>query len=134
VVHVEADHIDQLLLESWVVGDFEGLDLPRLQVVVVPDAGDRVLADPDLGGEPARRPVGETSSGFSCWVSLKTSATVPAGSDGLRPRPLAITSMPSTPFSAKRVRQRRIASESTPERRAISWLLVPSPAHSKARA
>jgi hypothetical protein len=59
-VHVEADHIDQLLLESGVVGDFEGLDLPRLQVVVVPDAGDRVLADPDLGGEPTRSPVGGT--------------------------------------------------------------------------
>jgi hypothetical protein len=54
----------------------------------------------------------EPSAGLSCWVSLSTSATVPAGNQDLRPRPLAITPTPSTPVSEKRARQRRTASES----------------------
>ncbi len=43
-----------------------------------------------------------------------TSSTVPGGNQDLRPRPSAITPTPAVPLSAKRFRQRRTVSESTP--------------------
>ena len=76
----------------------------------------------------------EASAGASCRVTLSTSATVPAASEDLRPRPLAITPTPAVPFSMNRRRQRRTASESTPQRRAISSFATPSPAINKALA
>ncbi len=76
----------------------------------------------------------EPSAAFSCCVIRTTSDTVPGGNEGLRPRPLAMTPTPSIPFSAKRARHRRMASESTLERRAISSLPRPSAAHNSARA
>jgi hypothetical protein len=76
----------------------------------------------------------EPSAGRSCRVSLSTSATVPSGREGFRPRPLAITPTPAVPFSVNRLRQRRTASESTPQRRAISSFATPSAAISKALA
>ena len=59
-VQVEPDYVHQLLLEVGVVGDLEGVDLPGLQVVVPPDAGDGVLADAEPLGHQSRRPVGRT--------------------------------------------------------------------------
>ena len=76
----------------------------------------------------------DPSAGSSCCVIRTTSDTVPGGSEGLRPRPLAMTPTPSTPLSTNRARHRRMASESTLERRAISSLLRPSAAQSSARA
>ena len=74
----------------------------------------------------------EPSAGNSLWVKRSTSSTVPGGNDGLRPRPFAITPTPSTPVTANRFRHRRTASESTPERRAISSFATPSAAHNNA--
>jgi hypothetical protein len=62
----------------------------------------------------------EVSSGLSWQGTPTISATVPSGSPGLRTLPFAITPTPSAPFSAKRARHRRTASESTSQRRAIS--------------
>ena len=76
----------------------------------------------------------EPSSGRSWHVTLTTSATVPSVRTGFRPRPFAITPTPSTPFSTKRFRQRRTASGSTPQRRAISSLATPSAASISPRA
>jgi hypothetical protein len=56
------------------------------------------------------------------------------GSHVLRPRPFAIVPTPATPRSANRFRHRRTASESTPERRAISSFATHSAAHNNARA
>jgi hypothetical protein len=46
----------------------------------------------------------EPSSGSSFMVTGTTSATVPSGSQDLRPRPGAMTPIPSTPSAAKRRR------------------------------
>ena len=67
-------------------------------------------------------------------VSSTTRCTVSAGSQDFRPRPLAIVPTPPMPFSANRFRHRRTASESTPQRRAISSFGTPSAAHSNAFA
>ena len=77
-VEVQPDDVDELLLEQRIVADLERLDLPRLEVVVGPDLGDRVLADPD----PWRPSTGWSSAssrrpGRSLWVSRSTSSTVP---------------------------------------------------------
>ena len=76
----------------------------------------------------------EVSSGVSSSVTRTTSATVPSGNHDRRPRPLAITPTPATPSSLNRLRHRRTASESTPQRRAISSLATPSAAHNSALA
>ena len=51
----------QLLLEVGIVGDLEGVDLPRLEVMVPPDPSHGVLADPEplsqRTGRPMCRPV-----------------------------------------------------------------------------
>ena len=54
---VEPDHIDELLFEPRVVADLEGVDSPRLEVVIGPDLGHRVLPDPHPSGHRPRRPV-----------------------------------------------------------------------------
>jgi len=41
-IEVEADDVDELVLEVEVVGEPEGLDLPRLEVVVAPDRPSRM--------------------------------------------------------------------------------------------
>jgi hypothetical protein len=76
----------------------------------------------------------EPSGGVVVLVSRTTSATVPSGSHDVRPRPLAMVPTPATPWSSKRRRQRRTASASTSQRRAISSLAMPSAAHSNALA
>ena len=63
-----------------------------------------------------------------------TSSTVPAGKLGLRLRPFATVPTPEAPASANRESQRHNTSGVTWQRRAISALATPSPAHSKARA
>jgi hypothetical protein len=70
--------------------------------------------------------MGGTVGRLSLCVSRSTSATVPGGRLGLRPRPFAIRPTPAIPCSANRERQRRTVSESTPQRRAISSLATPS--------
>jgi hypothetical protein len=72
--------------------------------------------------------------GVSCAVNRSTFATVPSGSHGLRPRPLAITPRRSIPVSANLARHRRTVSESTPQDRAICSFATPSAANSKALA
>ena len=47
-IQVEADDIDKLLLEPRVVADLERVELPRLEVVIGPDLGHRVLANPHV--------------------------------------------------------------------------------------
>ncbi len=133
-VVVESDDIDELVLEVGVVGDLEGVDLPRLEVVVPPDsirATDSLPIPKRLATVRVVQCV-DVSSGVSFSVTRTTSATVPAGSQALRPRPLAITPTPAIPASAKRFRHRRTASGSTPDRRAISSLARPSAAHRSA--
>jgi hypothetical protein len=56
-MQVQPDDIDELVLEVRVVGDLEGVDLPRLEAVIGPYLGDRVLAQPDPLGQRPRRPV-----------------------------------------------------------------------------
>ena len=56
-VHVQADDVGALLLEAWIVGDLERLDLPRLEFVIPPDAGDRVLPEPHVLRQRAGRPM-----------------------------------------------------------------------------
>ena len=55
---------DELLLEMRVVADLERVDSPRLEVVIGPNLGHRVLADPDprrqRSGRPLRRAVGRS--------------------------------------------------------------------------
>ena len=50
-IHVQADDVDQLLFEVRVVGDLEGVDSPRLEVVVRPDSGHSILADAEPASE-----------------------------------------------------------------------------------
>src|SRR5271169_1949103 len=61
-IHIQPNDVDEFLLEPRVVADLERLDLPRLEVVVGPDLGHGVFADPDPGSQgtsaPMRRPVG----------------------------------------------------------------------------
>ncbi len=57
-IQVEADDIDKLLLEPRVVADLERVELPRLEVVIGPDLGHRVLANPHLCGQRASAPLG----------------------------------------------------------------------------
>src|SRR5208282_1395823 len=56
-VEVEPDHVDELLFEGRVVAQLEGVDLPGFEVVVLPDAGHGVFADPKALGHQARRPM-----------------------------------------------------------------------------
>jgi hypothetical protein len=55
--HVEPDHVDELLFEVRVVRDLEGHEVPGSQVVVPPDPGHGVLADPESLGERPSRPL-----------------------------------------------------------------------------
>jgi hypothetical protein len=77
----------------------------------------------------------------NCWLETNRNSLhqtqgdpVPSGNHDLRPRPAAITPTPPTPRSTNRFRHRRTVSESTAQRRAISSLATPSPAHSNALA
>src|SRR5664280_2454899 len=54
---VEANHVDQLLLEPRIVRDLERIHLPRSQLVIPPDPGHGVLADPHPLGKGPCRPV-----------------------------------------------------------------------------
>ena len=56
-VHVQADDVDQLLLEPLVVRQLEVLDPPRLELIVLPDPRHGVLADPEPGRQRPRRPM-----------------------------------------------------------------------------
>ena len=60
-IHVQPGYVNQLLLEAGILGDLEGLDLPRLEVMVPPDPSHGVLADPEplrqRTGRPMCRPV-----------------------------------------------------------------------------
>jgi len=56
-VQVQPDDIDELGLELRGVGDLERADLPGLEVVVGPDLGDRVFAEPEPLGQQPGRPV-----------------------------------------------------------------------------
>jgi hypothetical protein len=56
-VEIQADHIDQLLLEQRIVTDLERVDPPRLETMVGPDPRDRVLADPHPGRHRPSAPV-----------------------------------------------------------------------------
>src|SRR6266496_1459285 len=75
-------------------------DRPRLELVVTPDAGDRVLADPETLGHRTRRPLrravfGDLMQGVvdhrfdRAWRQLR-----------LAPTSSAILPTPSTPFAA----------------------------------
>ena len=65
------------------------------------------------------------SPGRSLCVRRRTSSITPGGSDGLRPRPFAITPTPAVPWTSNLVRHRRTASASTSQRRAISAFATP---------
>ncbi len=57
-VQVQPHHVHQLLFEGRIIGDLEGLHLPRLEVVVLPDLPHTVLADPHSSGQAPSGPVG----------------------------------------------------------------------------
>jgi hypothetical protein len=44
-IQVQPDDVDEFVLEVRVVGDLEGVDLPRLEAVIGADLGDGVLTD-----------------------------------------------------------------------------------------
>ena len=87
-VQVQPDDIDQLLFEARVVGHLERLHPPRLEVVVPPDPGHRVLADPVPGrhrpGRPVRRAV---IRGRRAACHRTTASTVPWRQPGLAAPP-----------------------------------------------
>ena len=72
----------------------------------------------------------EPSAGFSVKVTRTTSATIPSGSHGLRPRPSATTPTPATPRCANDARHARTVFALTPRRRPISSFATPSAASS----
>ena len=130
---IQPNEIDELLLKAWVSADFERLDLPRLEVVVGPNLGNGVLADPDAVGQrpcaPVRRPVGGTLSMGQPQHFLDGARWYAR----LEPAAFAIRPTAPIPRSANRERQRRTVSESTPQRRTISSLATPSLAHNSPR-
>jgi len=87
---------------SFQIGATESLLMPMCSAI------DRVLQCID------------PSSGSVFMVSATTSATVPSGSHDVRPRPGAITPIPSTPSFSKRRRHWRTEFDATPTRRATS--------------
>jgi hypothetical protein len=97
-VEVEPDHVDQLLFEvpdrcsDLKVSTFQGLRLWSCQMRAT-------VSLPTPKRLAIRRVVQcvEPSSGDSKRVSWTTAATVPSGSQDLRPRPGAIRPTPSTP-------------------------------------
>ena len=120
-IHVEADDVDQLLLEVGIVRDLEALGPPRAQLVISPDASDGVLADAEaLSAKVRVVQCVEVSSGLSCIVTRTISATVPSGSQDLRPLPFSMRPTPDTPSASKRRRHDRTLLEETRTRRAIS--------------
>ncbi len=76
-LHVEANHILNLLDEGRAVRALEGADPRRLQAVCLPDPLDGAER-PDLRGDGAPGPMGTSSDG-SEQVSASTSATVRVG-------------------------------------------------------
>ena len=63
-VEVETDDVDRRILKVWVVRELESLDPPGFEVVIGPDPGHRVLADPEPLRQRPRRPVRRAVSGF----------------------------------------------------------------------
>lgn len=56
-VHVQPDDVGEFLLEGRIGRDLERLGLPRLEVMVGPDARHGVFADPHPGSQRSGRPV-----------------------------------------------------------------------------
>jgi protein-export membrane protein SecD len=56
-VQVQGDDVGALLLETRIVRDFEGGDLPRLQLMITPDPSDGVLTEPQVLPQRACRPM-----------------------------------------------------------------------------
>jgi len=89
-------------------------------LVICPDLRDGVLARPDLGGQGWGGPMRAAAGSPPVNVNSTTFCTVSGGGQDFRPRPSAIPASPSAPSSVNRFRQRRTASESIRQRRAIS--------------
>jgi hypothetical protein len=53
-IEIEADDVAELLHESGIVGELEGIDPMRLETVRMPDTHDRHLANPEFGGHETR--------------------------------------------------------------------------------
>ena len=121
-IQVEPDDVDELLLEVRIVGDLEGLDLPRLEVVVPSRCERRCPCRSRTRSAIVRvvQCVDPSSGGSSSVVTRTTSATVPSGSHDLRPRPGAIRPTPPTPCPRIAAATSAPSWHSTSNRRAIS--------------
>jgi hypothetical protein len=134
-VEVEPDDIDELLLEARVAGELERLAAPGLEAVITPQPAYRLAVDADARRQRARVvQCVEPSAGRYSSVTRTISATVPAGNQGLRPRPGATRAMPSTPSRSKRGRQRRTRFGETPSCLATRSVGTPSAANTSPRA
>jgi hypothetical protein len=59
-VQIKPDDINQFLLKPRIITDLEGVNLPRLEPVIGPDPGHRILTDPHPRRHRARTPMGRT--------------------------------------------------------------------------
>ena len=57
-IQLQPDHVAHSGLQLRVGGELERLGLPGLDVMLGPDPRDRAVAEPELGGQQPRRPVG----------------------------------------------------------------------------
>ena len=77
------DELDQLLVELRVVGGLEGIDLPRLELVVAPGAGYRVPSDLHSFGDPSCRPVCGSAVGDPVYRDPNESGNGALGRTGI---------------------------------------------------
>ena len=84
-VLVQPDHVADLGLQLRIGGELERLGLPRLEIMLGPNPGHRAVAEPQLGGQQPRRPVGHTpglSGGGARLVARISARRVAANCSG----------------------------------------------------
>ena len=128
-VQVQTHHVDELLLEVAVIGEFEGLHQMGLEPSRRPDPLHRRRAHPDFFAID-RHDQCVSPSGFECSVKSTISATFSSLIDGLRPRPLATSPNPISPSFSNWPRQASTVGRDTPTTSLISEFDTPSAVNS----
>ena len=132
-VQVEADDVDQLLLEVRVVRELEGLDQMGFQAPSRPHPLHSGGAHALGLGHRAAAPVG-LARGVVCGVAVTIADTFAAGIVGFRPRPYFTFPNFFNPSSSKRERHDVTLLAATPSSQAIAVFAAPSAASSSALA
>jgi hypothetical protein len=130
---VQADHVDQLVLELWVVGQLEGLHPMRLEPAGIPDPLHRRQADTDPIGNGATRPVGVTL-GLGVQGQLDDLGDLLFADRGLAAAPPADLTQLGQPVLGEPVSPRADGADRDPIRCAMWLLATPSAASSSALA